>query len=273
MRSESNKVFSQELLSPNQLVQTDKAKKLNYHPKISIIIPVYQEEKILPFVLKNYNQSLLRKYLAELIVSDGGSSDNSVEIARNFAHKVVVHQDSRRQTIAEGRNRGAEIAQGDLLVFINADTVPSDIEKFLSYILNWHLNAKDEIALAVKVRGFPGEEIWKDRLFYFFHNNFVRLLNFVGIGMGRGECQVVRKEAFWRVGGYNPEITAGEDFDLYKKLRKIGKIRFVDEVYVYESLRRFRKYGYFHILVRWLLNGLSVMLLKKSYSSDWEPVR
>ncbi len=243
------------------------------NPKISIIIPVLEEEKLLPVVLSNFTPSILKKYSAELIISDGGSTDKTVEIAKMFTSKMVVHRGNYRQTIAEGRNRGAEIASGNILVFINGDTVPSDVEKWFSFILEWEKNNPKEIALAFKVRGFPDEENWKDKLFYFFHNNYVRFLNAIGLGMGRGECQVVRKEQFWKVGGYNPRISAGEDFDLYRRLAKIGKIRFVDEVCVYESPRRYRKYGYFRILLRWLLNGIFVMLFNKSFSNDWEPIR
>ncbi len=241
--------------------------------ELSIIIPVYQEEKILPEVLSIYDEDLMSKYNAELIVSDGGSKDKTVEIARNFAHKVVVHNHKRCQTIAEGRNRGAEIATGDVLIFINGDTIPHDLEKFFCFVLDWAKNDLKHVALAVKVCAFPNEMLLKDKIFYFLHNNYVRLLNLIGLGMGRGECQIVRKEAFWKVGGYNPNISAGEDFDLYRRLAKIGKIKFVDEIWVYESPRRFRKFGYLRTLLKWILNGLFIMLFGRSYSNRWEPVR
>lgn len=242
-------------------------------PIISVIIPVFEEGKILPKTLSNYQVDLLWKFNAELIISDGGSTDNTVEIAKLFSDKIVLHNSKRKQTIAEGRNRGAEIALGDVLVFLNGDTIPHDVEKFFEYVFNWAKSDSKEVALAVKVKSFPEEEIWKDKIFYFLHNNYVRFLNFIGLGMGRGECQIIRKEAFGKVGGYNPEIIAGEDFDLYRRLAKIGKIKFVDEIWVYESPRRFRKYGYLRTILKWLLNGIYVMLYGRSYSNDWEPVR
>jgi GT2 family glycosyltransferase len=42
--------------------------------------------------------------------------------------------------------------------------------------------------------------------------------------MGRGECHIVRAEPFWRVGGYDERLYAGEDFDLYRRLRRLGRI-------------------------------------------------
>ena len=66
---------------------------------------------------------------AELIVSDGGSTDRTLAIAEQHADIVVRHDDSqRRQTIAEGRNQGAKAASGSVLVFINGDTVPRDLQ-------------------------------------------------------------------------------------------------------------------------------------------------
>ncbi|MFN3270633.1 MAG: glycosyltransferase, partial [Candidatus Kapaibacteriota bacterium] len=220
-----------------------------------------------------YREELLRKYSVELIVSDGGSKDSTLEIAKCFANKVVVHKSSKRQTIAEGRNRGAEVATGDILIFINGDTIPNNIEKFFDFVANWAVKDLQCVALAVKVLPFPEEEIWKDKIFYFLHNNYVKFLNFVGLGMGRGECQVVRREAFWRVGGYNSKIIAGEDFDLYRRLARIGRIKYVDNVWVYESPRRFRKLGYIKTIMRWLLNGIFVMIFGRSYSNNWEPIR
>lgn len=241
---------------------------------ISIIIPVFQEEKLLDRILSQYEPEILNKYDCELIISDGGSTDRTVQIAKKYTKKIIVHKHPTiKQTISEGRNLGAQISSGEVLVFINGDTIPNDIEKFLQVIFNFANDEKDIGALAINVRAFPEEENLKDKFFYFFHNNFVRFLNFVGIGMGRGECQVIRREVFFRVNGYNPKIFAGEDFDLYRRIAKFSKIKFVDSVCVYESPRRFRKLGYIRTLWSWLLNGISVMFFGKSYSKNWEPVR
>lgn len=240
---------------------------------ISIIVPVYQEEKIIEQTLSLYRKEILQRYNAELIVSDGGSSDRTIELAKNFTRKIALHQGNYRQTISEGRNKGAMLADGDVFVFINGDTLPFDLEKFLAFVYKWALSKDSAGALAIKVRGFPSEEVLKDKIFYFLHNNYVRLLNIFGIGMGRGECQIVRRELFERVGGYNPRISAGEDFDLFRRLSKHTKIRFVDKIYVYESPRRFRKYGYIKTVWKWLLNGFFVMFWGRSYSDHWEPIR
>lgn len=269
MRKESLTIELQNSLQKEQSIHP-----FEISPKISIIIPVFQEEKILEKVLIRYTKELLSKYNCELIISDGGSTDRTIDIARKFTKKIVVHRERhRKQTIAEGRNLGAQISKGEILVFINGDTFPNDVEKFLQ-IVTWFANSDPQIgALAIKVRAFPEEEQLKDKVFYFLHNNYVRFLNLIGIGMGRGECQIVRRELFFRINGYNSKIFAGEDFDLYRRISKLSKIKFIDSVCVYESPRRFRRFGYIRTLLSWTLNGLSVMFYGKSYSRDWEPVR
>ena len=87
---------------------------------LSFIIPTLNEHQTIERTLR-----CLSAYSAdhEIIVSDGNSSDDTVEICRRFTDRIVVHEQSRRQTIAEARNLGAAAARGDYLVFVDADVV------------------------------------------------------------------------------------------------------------------------------------------------------
>lgn len=241
---------------------------------LSVIIPTYQEEKILPLLKNVYTKELKNKYNFEVIISDGGSTDKTVEIAKEFADKIYVHKESRRQTIAEGRNKGSEIAEGDVLIFINADTIPKDIDIFFSYIRKWADNPASPFqALCCWVYSMPEERKLRDFFFYTFHNNYFRFLNFLGIGMGRGECQIIRRDLFQEANGYNNQLVAGEDYDLFKRISKIAKIKFERKLVVLESPRRFRKYGYLKTILFWVLNSLSVDFRGKSASKEWEVIR
>lgn len=238
----------------------------------SIVIPAFNEEKLLPQILEQFPPGLLAAEDAELIVSDGGSGDRTVDIARAHGATVVQHTEERRQTIAEGRNRGAEAARGQLLVFINADIRISDPAHFLREARR--LSAVAGVAgLTTVVHVFPEEERLSDRIFHLWHNAYVRFLNLIGEGMGRGECQILTAEMFHRVGGYNAAMVAGEDYDLFRRVRKHGRILMLPGVTVFESPRRFRKYGYLHILWGWSRNALAVIFRNKSSSEEWEAVR
>ena len=86
---------------------------------ISIIIPTIKEEKVIGRTLRNLKSRLTIPH--EIIVTDGKSTDKTVEIARGIADKVVEYTGTTRQTIAQGRNDGAKSAQGEYIAFMDAD--------------------------------------------------------------------------------------------------------------------------------------------------------
>ena len=241
--------------------------------KYSIIIPTLNEEKLLPNLLKQLsNPEFKNKYDYEIIVSDGGSDDKTVEIANKYCDKVKVHSDQKRQNIAAGRNIGAESANSDIFIFFNGDIIIPDLDYFFYYVKNKFLNS-NYLAMTCMVKVFPEEEIFADKIFQTIYNLFFRFLNFSGIGMGRGECQVIRKEIFYRFKGYNEKLAAGEDFDLYKRIRKEGKILYPKDLLIFESPRRFRKLGYGNVSWVWIMNGFSVLFKGKAISKEWEQIR
>lgn len=244
-------------------------------PTISIVVPVLQEEKILEHTLSVFSKEVCARYNVELIVSDGGSTDKTLEIAQRYADKVIRHSGSERQTIAEGRNAGAKVARGDVLVFLNGDTIPAAIPDFFEAIESWNsaTNKARPIALACPVKIPPQERQVRDVIFHTIYNMYVRALNAARIGMGRGECQIVRAADFHEVGGYNPTIAAGEDFDLYRRLAERGRIGYDKRSLVFESPRRFRKYGYTRVLWSWFINAISVLAFRRAVSDEWEAVR
>ncbi|HYF04358.1 MAG TPA: glycosyltransferase, partial [Patescibacteria group bacterium] len=255
--------------------RSDDSQNLLKTPRISVIIPVLQEEKLLENTLKIFTPALKKHFNLEVIVSDGGSKDKTIEIAKKYADRVIIHTENRRQTIAEGRNVGAAYAKGETLVFINGDTIPAEPEHFFKEIVLW---TSDKTllktgALTCSVKVSPHERKLSDTLFHSFFNSYVRFFTALGAGMGRGECQIIRAEVFKNVGGYDAKLVAGEDFELYSRISKKWKIGFKNDIFVYESPRRFRKYGYIRILATWAVNALSVMFFKKSSSKEWEAVR
>ncbi|MCF8267496.1 MAG: glycosyltransferase [Ignavibacteriales bacterium] len=236
----------------------------------SIIIPTLNEEKLLPGLLESINSPELRKlYSYEIIISDGGSTDGTIEKALIHADKITVHNQEQPQNIAAGRNKGAEGAIGDILVFLNADVRLDDPEISMQEIMVFK-KEKNYDAATCYVKIFPEERIFSDKIFLGFYNYYFHLLNIIGVGMGRGEYQIIRKSVFERVRGYNESLPAGEDFDLFKRIRKHGKIKNLKATMVYEAPRRFRKYGHLKILLTWFVNSASVIFFKKSFSDKWE---
>lgn len=253
-------------------VSKQKSTKQNFEARFSVVVPVLNEEKLLPQFLNQFTDEIRKNFNIELIISDGGSTDKSVEIANSFADIVVVHDSSKKQTIAEGRNEGARVANSDVFIFLNADTKFSNIKRFFEK-LEVLMQEQNFDAIATYVTSFPEQTYFKDKMFYGFFNKYFKFLNIIGLGMGRGECQIVKKSSFIKVEGYNSTIAAGEDFDLYRRIASFGKVIFADDLVIFESPRRFRKNGYFKTIFWWTLNALSVWIFGKSVSKIWEEVR
>ncbi len=238
----------------------------------SVIIPAYQEEARIGDLLSQFPAEFRTEHRIEVIVSDGGSSDRTREIAAGLADLVVEHRGSSRQTIAGGRNRGAEAARGGLLVFLNADvTIETAGGLFAAAAAAFTDPGVAAATCAVLVD--RREETLFDRIFHTSFNAWCRLLLSLGIGMGRGECQVVRAELFRRAGGYNEALAAAEDYDLFRRLARLGRIAYLRGVTVRESPRRYRALGYPRVLAAWFMNALGVTLRGSPRSKEWDPVR
>lgn len=246
---------------------------MSSNPLISIIIPTLNEEKLIQQTLAQFSPAVKSKYNLEVIVSDGGSKDNTLAaIDKSIADKIVTAVPGEKQNIPQGRNAGAKAATGKFYYFFNADTLIKDVDIFFKESIEAFKNERN-LALTCRVHVFPGDVRLSDKMFHGFYNNYVRLLNKLGMGMGRGECHMIRSEIFQKANGYNEELAAGEDYDLYRRIKKGGLIGFLNKVTIYESPRRYRKYGYRRVFLDWTKNSLSVLFKNKSVSEEWEAVR
>lgn len=240
--------------------------------KLSVIIPTLNEEKLLPFLLNQLRDIQKSCPETEIIISDGGSQDLTLSIAKDF-NCTIVSDDAEKGNIASGRNFGASHSTGEVLLFINADIRFQNPASFFEYTYN-RFSSEEYAAMTCFVKTFPEESRIQDQLFHSFYNAYFILLNLIGIGMGRGECQVVKREVFNSVGGYNTHLAAGEDFDLFRRIKNSGhKILFNRRFTVFESPRRYRKLGYLGVASLWTKNAVSILLKNKSISKVWEQVR
>lgn len=240
---------------------------------ISIIIPTLEEAKVIGQTIARLKKELTLPH--EIIVSDGGSTDDTAAIARGVADSVVVHDGVTRQTIAQGRNDGARLARGDFLVFIDADCVIPEPDRFFERALAQFAADEHMVALTVNLCVFPGTETLGDRLIVPLRNKAVR---FVNNTLRRGECaggefQMVRRAAFETVGGYRAELVTCEDRDLFMRLAKIGRTKSDGALTVYHSGRRPHIEGWPRLIARFFVNSISFSLRGRPVTKEWKPVR
>jgi len=239
---------------------------------ISVVIPTLNEEKLIKQTLAQFTPELKKKYKIEIIISDGGSTDSTISIVEGAADFVLKSKADTKQNIPIGRNAGTKHASGSYFYFFNADTRIENIDNFFERTLS-ELQKPEIAALTMKFNVFPEEKRFSDSLFHAFYNSYVFILNSLGMGMGRGECHIVKRSIFEKINGYNETLAAGEDFDLYRRIKKFGKIKFIRDLRVYESPRRYRKYGYSKVFLDWSKNAISVVMKNRSVSDEWDPVR
>lgn len=204
-------------------------------PLVSVIIPAYNEEDYLPNCLKSIQNQTYKNI--EIIVADNNSEDKTPEIAKVFGAKVVKVE---KKNVAVVRNAGAKMARGDILFFVDADTILSfdSIEKLIK-----NLSGKRKL-----VHG--GIVCYDSKLHNFLWFLLNRWLKPHFYTSGRnGAC--LFKKSFWEIGGYNENLNPidghREDLDLGLRIvRKFGffSIKYCPTVIIGSSARREIIFGY-----------------------------
>ncbi len=232
------------------------ADKTNHNPEISVIIPALNEEKYIMNPLSGLKTQTYKNF--ETIVVDGGSKDDTVEISKKQHAKVATEL---RRGVAAGRNKGAKIAKGSLFVFLDADTKPSP------GLLHAYAKAfDDQKVIAATGPIYPLEKTnLRIALGYQFVSVlFVKFTLWIGMPSIVGSNFAVRADTFRKVHGFDPELLTYEDWDLSNKLKKQGRIIYVEKATVKTSARRVVAWGVWGYFVYHVINMFMYNFLKRA---------
>lgn len=208
-------------------------------PAISIIIPTLNEEKNLPVLLESLKKQTFRDF--EIIVADAGSSDGTRQIAETAGATVVAGG-----MPGPGRNRGAEVARGDLLFFFDADV--SFAADFLYKIYH---EMQDRYYDLATCEFRPISDLRLDRVLFQFANLVVKV-NQAMNPRAAGFCIFVSRRLFRRVGGFDESITIAEDHDFVQRASKYSPLRFCNSAFLHVSIRRLEKEGRFSLAEKYM---------------------
>ena len=192
---------------------------------ISIIIPVLNEAMIIKQTL-----SVLKPHSGiEIIVVDGGSQDNTVAIAQQIVTKVITVTGKGR---AGQMNAGADIAEGDILLFLHADTqLPLGFMPLVRETLKQPNIVAGAFELAIA--GSDRSLRWVEMLVKMRSHLF---------SLPYGDQAIfITKKDFIESGGF-ADISIMEDFEFIKRIKNIGRIAIAPGA-VTTSGRRWKKLG------------------------------
>ena len=237
------------------------------NPKISLIIPAYNEEKYIAECLKSVSES--KKEFFEIIVVDNASTDKTSEIAKSFNVKVVYEKE---KGVTRARQRGFLEAEGDILAFVDADTrLPK----------GWLDKIKCEFKKDEKVVSVSGPYVFYDQSpllkfiikYLYWYALAMPMYMIVGY-MAVGGNFVIKKEVLEKMGGFDTTIEFyGEDTNTARRTSKYGKIKFSPKLFIYSSSRRLKGQGLFSTTFLYTKNFLSEIIFKKPATKDYEDIR
>lgn len=199
-------------------------------PYISVIIPACNEENYIRKTLHSIKTQTFQDY--EVIVVANGCTDKTKETVEKRANSKMKCLNMSIANVSRARNYGAGKAEGEILVFLDADTVvPPD---FLQKVKQ-QFTDKYSVATTLvqpEIRNYK----------YSVAMNFKNFYNKFGFYKGCSSVLICRRQDFDRVEGYDPEVIVREHRKLILKLLSFGKYACLDS-YAKTSMRRFESWG------------------------------
>jgi uncharacterized protein len=192
-------------------------------PTLSVIIPTLNEAAALPNTLKSAHAEQ-----TEILVSDGGSTDETLDIARSWGAIALMAPAGR----AQQQNHAARIAQGEILLFLHADTqLPPEFAAEVRRCLAQPNAIAGAFELAIDGENWPLRWVewgvkWRSRLFQRPYGD---------------QALFLPTQQFWELGGF-AEMPIMEDLELVQRLNRLGGIA-IARPPVLTSGRRWKQLG------------------------------
>jgi glycosyltransferase involved in cell wall biosynthesis len=248
----------------------------------TFVVPTYNEAELLPQTLQAIQEYVI-DISYEIIVVDNGSTDSTLEIAQQLGARVF--RDTHR-TIGDLRNLGAAHANGNLLVFIDADVVLTKkwVEEFR--LLSANNDGNDHLITGSRcdVSIDPG---WIEK--YWFKPMTEERGGYINSGH-----MIIGRKAFFELGGFDEKLITGEDWEFCSRAKRKGfsivknpRLHVIHEGYP-KNLKAFVSREMWHgvqdfsdlqavfssrvalgAMVYWFIGIAGVLLALYNWSSSW----
>ncbi len=198
--------------------------------RLSVIIPTLNEAAYLPDLLDALAAQTLPP--DEIVVADAGSTDGTVELARERGASVV-----RGGMPAAGRNAGARAASGELLFFLDADVVPPP--DFIARAVD-EFERKGYVIATSLIADLGGDLV--DQIIAEATNLYFVIVQPVS-PHAPGFCILVRRGIHEKLGGFDESLKLSEDIDYARRAAQHGEFGILTSTRIPVSMRRVEKEG------------------------------
>jgi glycosyltransferase involved in cell wall biosynthesis len=224
---------------------------------LSVIIPTLNEENYLPGLLN----ALARQTRCpeEIIVADAGSTDGTVSWAREHGALVVPGGRPGR-----GRNAGARIAAGDLLLFLDADVLPGP--DFIEKSVDEFERRRLDIATALVM---PLSDRVSDRVLHSAANSYFRIVRRLS-PRAMGCCILMHRWIYSAVGGFNESLVLAEDHDFVRRAEDYGRYGILKSARIPLSVRRLDEERLAKLFLQYLWVEAYTLAGRPIYSTPFE---
>jgi glycosyltransferase involved in cell wall biosynthesis len=205
--------------------------------RVSVVIPAHNEENYLGATLDALKKQ--NYLLHEVIVVANGCTDRTAEVARGKCHRLITLSE---KSLGVARNLGARMARGDLLLFLDADTLlePNALTKVVNEFTREYSSGT--------LRGIPDCPRFKYKFIYGLKNLTHRT------SFHRGSAGVILcwKDQFMQIGGFDERLEISENSELMRRLAKFGGYKYISETGATTSMRRYDHRGCSRMTWLWL---------------------
>jgi glycosyltransferase involved in cell wall biosynthesis len=217
-------------------------------PFFAIIIPTLNEEKFVGKLLNDLSHQTYRDF--EVIVVDAKSEDGTIETVKQYQAKFPLLKivKLQKRNVSEQRNKGAMLAKGDYLVFLDAD---GRIKNHFLFRLRTYIKTHKGLLFLPKLGSIKNDQ--EMNLAIDFSNAFVAVSTKFGKPFSTGGSMIVEKHFFNHIGGFPEDVSLSEDHLLVQNAYKHGVFaKLLPNISVQFSLRRFTREGKLNIFLKYI---------------------
>lgn len=184
----------------------------------------------------------------EVLIVDGGSHDTTLDIVKEFGLSIIEVPKKRPHDVSSARNQGIKASKGEVLVFLDADTLLS--KNCLEVVDH---SFENPTVVGVSCQTFPLDGNHIENVLYKCNNLLIDLSNKIRMNQfSYFSCLGYRRDSVFKVGGFREDLLACEDLDLARRLSKLGRFVFTKKANCLTSPRRLREWSYPGYLVRYM---------------------